>query len=433
MKYSFVSFLLAWIFPTRKYRNKFRNFCKSIDLNLENISKFNFLQKNYKKIINRLKKQLKYRKIKVIFLINEESKWKVQSLYDLMLKSEIFEPIVALTIADIQNELSSQERIEYLKNLHNVFLQKGIDSVYAYDFELNTQINLDKFKPDIVFYQQPWGLAEIQSPQVTGKYALTCYIPYYVPNYGILSMECKWFHKFLFRYYVLNKDWEDIIKDYSPEFENNTFGIGHTMLDNFYLNNSDVINEQYVIYAPHWSICHENNWNKENYSTFDWSGELVLDYAKKHPEIKWVFKPHPTLKVALKRTGWTDEQVQTYYNEWAQVGLVCDSSNYIQLFKQSKAMITDCASFLVEYFCTGKPVVHLISEYCKQIPPLPTQKIFNTFYKVRSEEYLSQTLDNLLIKNIDNKKDERLAVLNDLHLTDNYAAKNIIKNLEELF
>ena len=39
-------------------------------------------------------------------------------------------------------------------------------------------IDLEEFKPDIVFYEQPWGLPRRYKPYYVSKFALTFYLPY---------------------------------------------------------------------------------------------------------------------------------------------------------------------------------------------------------------------------------------------------------------
>lgn len=436
MKYSVLSVLISWVFPTRKDRNKFRNFCEG----LENRERINKAQRRYPKIISKIRNNSD-EKIKVLFLVNENSKWKTQSLYDEFAKSENFEPVIALTIADAQKRLTNEEKLQCLEENYKFFNEKGMTCIYAWDTKTNKAINLKEFNPQIVFYQQPWYLPKIQKPNVVSKFALTCYVPYFVPNYGIMNMDYFDFHKFLFRNYVLNKDWEKIYKEYAGEdYGNNIRAIGHTILDDIYLNkdkdvdtDSDKEKEKpnYVIYAPHWSIPYGANENDENYGTFLWNHKLILNYAQNHPEFNWVFKPHPTLKLALKRTGlFTEEAIENYYKEWEKIAIPCYSSDYMDIFLDSKALITDCGSFLVEYFCTGKPIVHLVSDKCKIIPPLPSQKIFDTFYKVSNAGEFYNNLDTLLQRNNDYKKEERLKVLKELNLENCYAAKNIIEDLK---
>lgn len=436
MKYKILSVLMAWVFPTRNDRNKFRNFCVSLD----NRTKIKKAQKRYPKIISSIRNNNEG-KMKVVFLVNENSKWKTQSLYDAFLHSENYEPVIALTIADTQKKLPAEEKVKCLEENYKFFSERGMNCIYAWNTKTDRAVNLKDFNPQIVFYQQPWYLPKIQMPDAVSKFALTCYVPYFVPNYGILNMDYFDFHKFLFRNYVLNNDWEKIYKEYAGEdYGDNIRAIGHTMLDGIYLNKEEDNNDtdkkkkedepDYVIYAPHWSIPYPGNENDENYGTFLWNYKLILNYAQNHPEFNWIFKPHPTLKLALQRTGlFTQSDIENYYNEWEKIATPCYSSNYMDIFLKSKVLITDCGSFLIEYFCTGKPVVHLVSDKCQVVPPLPSRKIFDTFYKVRNAGEFYNSLDTLLRKNNDYKKEERLKVLKELNLENCYAAKNILEDL----
>lgn len=430
MKYSLLSIIISWIFPTQRDRNRFRKFCWELD----NRDKIKKMPARYSKIISSIQKNPN-KKIKVLFLVNDISKWKTQSLYDIFSESEDYEPVIALTIADVQKRLSPTERNNYLHELYKYFTDKNMKCIYAWNTKTNRAINLKEFKPNIVFYQQPWGVAKNQTPDVVSNFALTCYVPYFVPNYGIMNMDYLDFHKFLFRNYVLNKDWENIYKKYAGNYYNdNIYAVGHTMLDSICLNREEKKEgHNYVIYAPHWSIPYAGNENDENYGTFLWNHKLILNYAQNHPEFNWVFKPHPTLKLALKRTGlFSDNYIENYYNEWEKIATVCYSSNYMDIFLDSRALITDCGSFLIEYFCTGKPVIHLVSDKCNVVPPPPTLKIFDTFYKVENADEFDKVLDTLLQKNNDYKREERLNVLKESNLNNCYAAKNIFNDLNEI-
>ena len=98
------------------------------------------------------------------------------------------------------------------------------------------------------------------------------------------------FHRYIYRYYVPD---EIIRKNYAPNMYDKGEKLivaGHPQLD-FYLNNKNQNKRKYVIYAPHWTVCGDNL----RYSTFDWNGYKILEFAEKHPELNWVFKPHPCL------------------------------------------------------------------------------------------------------------------------------------------
>ena len=52
------------------------------------------------------------------------------------------------------------------------------------------------------------------------------------------------------------------------------------------------------------------------------------------------------------------EEIDNYYSEWAKIGSVYEEGNYIDLFKQTKCLITDCLSFLVEFLPAESPVIN---------------------------------------------------------------------------
>ena len=81
------------------------------------------------------------------------------------------------------------------------------------------------------------------------------------------------------------------------------------------------------------------------------------------------------------------------------------------MFLDSNLLITDCSSFLTEYFCTGNPVIHLISKFCN-ISPLPiSNKIFDSFYKTYSFEDFVTYFENIIFNQNDYLKNIRNEIL----------------------
>ena len=80
----------------------------------------------------------------------------------------------------------------------------------------------------------------------------------------------------------------------------------------FYLDNKNQ-SKKYIIYAPHYSVKN----SELKLGTFDWNGKFILEYAKKHPEFDWIFKPHPLCKHNFIRSKIFKnmEEVNNYYNE----------------------------------------------------------------------------------------------------------------------
>lgn len=408
---------LNLFFP--KYSKFIGDFCykKKVEQNYE------YIKTNYPKVLKKLKSKFGKKPLRVAFSCDDATKWKCQSLYDLFLESENFHPFI---VATVNNTTFKEYKIPgNTKKAYDFFVQKGLETYLGCDLETEEVYPIEKFKPDIIFYQEPWSNKTIQGPVVASKFALTCYVPYFVPNVATFIEYGLRFHQYIHKHYVLNQ----IIHDfYAPKMENlgaNLKIVGHTQLDYFHLTNHKEKEKKYIIYAPHWSIDDP----RENYATFLWNGEHILDFAKKHPEIKWIFKPHPTLKLRLKvKKIMTDEEIERYWNEWDKIALRYESGDYLDLFAESYAMITDCGSFLTEFLMTEQPVIHLVSSTCAGYNP-GTKKIVKSYYQAHNLEELDKYLEEIIIKKQDPKKQERINVIEELGLKNNYCAKNIIEDI----
>lgn len=113
-----------------------------------------------------------------------------------------------------------------------------------------------------------------------------------------------------------------------------------------------------IIYAPHWSID-----NGVLYSTFQWNFKFMYEFAKAHPEISWVFKPHPNLLFSAVTSGLfpSTEAFQEYLHAWDSLpnAKVVTGGYYQEIFATSDGMIHDSGSFIAEYQFTQKPMIFL--------------------------------------------------------------------------
>lgn len=401
---------------------------------IEAVAKILAVRAAYAAVLCRIRARKPGTRIRVLFLVSEVSKWKAQSLYDLMAESDNYEPMMGITLADFDGHLSDVEQREKMDRTRRFFENKGMHCEMMYDAEGKNVREVRELGVDVVFYQQPYVIFPAHMPRFVGLTALTCYIPYYVTNYGTRSFDYEMpFHKEVWRYFILSEGFARVYRRgaWFFAYAGKLLGIGHTGLDYYYLNREKVqTDEKTVIYAPHWSFSHPQNENHENYSTFLWTGERILEYAKRHPEFNWIYRPHPSLEFALKKTGvWSNEKIAKYWAEWAQVGTVSAGGDYQHLLLESKAMITDCGSFLPEYFVTGKPLIHLISKDVKVQPISVSKQYFDTFYRVTSEDQLEEILNEVLVAGNDSRREVRARVLRDSGMADCYAARNILSFL----
>ena len=90
-------------------------------------------------------------------------------------------------------------------------------------------------------------------------------------------------------------------------------------------------------------------------------------------------------------------------------------------------LITDCGSFLIEYFLTGKPCIHLRSEDFKGNKLV--REICKNYYETQTVEELEKYLHLLINEKQDPKMEDRKNALKELSFVNNYCAKNILEDI----
>lgn len=361
---------------------------------------------NYSKVLTRIKR--KKSAINVLFLVLENEKWGYQSLYELLDKDEHFNPIVLVGIHyDIHKK---KNKTKYnLEENYNFFKSRGMNVDYLY--KDGKYINLKKFKPDMIFYEQQWGLPKVLRPETVSKYSLTFYCPYGLSLFNYTSDYMKKFHSFLFRYFVDSDFNINRFETYQKGNSKNCTPVGYSKLDK-YLEKTDIDINKYwkepdkfrIIYSPH----HSFDKYGLRMATFERNGKYILNLAQNSPNTTWVFRPHPGLKYTLlKNNIMTEEEIEKYYKEWENVGNIYTQGDYIGLFKSSNLMITDCCSFLAEYLPSGNPLIRLSRDDSTPLNPLG-EKVVEGYYQVYSNEELQNTYNKIVYENNDEKKDIRL-------------------------
>lgn len=387
-------------------------------------------------VLKRVKAKVqKGEKLRVAFIESEIAKWKTQSLFDLMKSDPHYEPFMLICRRDGDANKLKEEIERGIEQAMAIFKEKGNTCFNSYDPNDPDLTNLKKYDPDLVFYQQPWTCEG--SMYSVSRYALPCYVPYYVANYGSLPLDAKKaFHRILAYFFMQSEAWVQTLTDWAPRFyySGKCVPVGHTSLDYAYLHPPKTPTSQCVIYAPHFSFVTDTIDNVTGISTFAWTGREILEYAKTHPEMNWVFKPHPVLyRTVIEKGLMTQTEIDAYYEAWGRLGRVCDSCDYQQLFEEATTMITDCGSFLTEFGATGKPIVHLISARAKIHPMKPSQELYSTYYQVHNPDEMYKIFEIVLEKQEDPNKKIRQAAVRKAGLQGNYAAKNIMDFFDKEF
>ena len=395
------------------------------------------MRRNYARIVARIRRYPKDRKIRVLFWVYETSKWKAQSLYDAMKVSKDFEPIMVLSVTKDDLEFFGKEIREKLLADERYYTSHGCRCITNFDFTTERPFPLAKYEPDIVFYQDPRPFFEENSVMLTAESALCCDVPYAIRTLGGTDLQSlSWYHQLMFLQFPPTEAQSRFYRKALPKWKwaGMSCAIGHPILDQYLMSFDKTTTPECVIYAPHWSFPLAGVKRPVILSSFLENGRQILAYAQKHPEFKWVFKPHPLLYKELIVSGtWTRKDVDDYYKSWGDIGQVCTDGDYIRLFQSARALITDCGSFLVEFPMTGKPLIRLIPKEL-DYPLFPAfEKLYDSFYTVRNLDEMYAAFAQVLERSEDPKKVARMKAIRELGLMGSEtSAERIIGKLREV-
>lgn len=353
--------------------------------------------------LQKIKFSKNYRKIKVAFVVNSIQTWDLDSLFEEFKKSKYFEPVFFVDRS--RSEMNNLDNKEKLKT-NMEFFSKLTDKTFAiFDYKTNEYLapkEFKKYSPDIVFYQNAAIPKEYYLDNFSKK-AFFCYIP---ENYNTVKNHLNYtsFHAKLWRYFV-ESDFHK--NEYKKLYRaKNCITVGSAKFDNYKLNKNikKDSSKKTVIYAPHYSFSNTDY----KCATIIENGNFILELANNHPEINWVFRPHPKLyKSLLELDLWEKDEIDAYWDSWAKIGKISTESNYQKLFLKSDMLITDCLSFLTTYLPTQKPVLHLRAKDDKNSYFEPVKEIISSYYQINSIKELSETFNRVLFKGDDYLEQKR--------------------------
>lgn len=395
-----------------------RRLKKLIPLKVKSFIKLKFLYNisnySHKKELKRLQKSNKI--IKVAFLVYNESIWKADHLYRLLLNDARFEPVVFVCpYVKGENSLLEFELNQTYDNFkmknYNVINCKKKDGTW-YDIK-------KEFNPDIVFLSSPWSLSLPQYSISNYYNKLTCYIPY---GFKISNLYRAHFNQatqnFVWKFFVETPIHKKLAEFHSERKGKNVVVSGYPGMDSLLENRAiesgvwkkQSTNKKKIIWAPHHTIPLVED-RLLDYSTFLDYYEFMFEIAEKYKDrIQIAFKPHPVLKERLYREYiWGKEKTDAYYQKWADLeNGQLEEGDYIDLFQTSDALIHDSGSFIIEYLYTDKPVLFLINneemkEQFNEVGKLALSKMDLAYNKEEIENFVVHTI----IENNDQSYEDR--------------------------
>lgn len=373
----------------------------------------------------RAKSIQKKRIIDVTFVLSDLGKWKTESLFQVMMNHDRFDPIIVIAPYDHYNNSD-------IKTLEDYIRFKG----YKYYLLNENQAISEVKKSDIIFYQEPYkGVIDSNKEFKYNFRSLFCYVAY-----GFHWNNINW----ILNQPLLNFCWQIYyenniaMRGVSAQMTNsgkNCIVTGLPITDIFIRPKASFHNpwkpqtkrKIRIIWAPHYTI---SDGSAFRYSTFLEYCDYMLIISEKYQDyIQIAFKPHPILLTKLYEI-WGEKKTDNYYSKWENgANTQLELGEYAGLFMHSDAMIHDCGTFTVEYHYTHNPVLYLLNgtNHEKDMNEFG-RMAFDLHYKGRSEEDIESFINDV-IDGRDEMKEVREKFYNDYLLPPNglSASDNIIK------
>lgn len=299
------------------------------------------------------------KKIRVGFVSDDPSMWCGDKLYNLFANNKRCETTLFLCL---------QKSFRAQQNMLDDF-QRGIERFKARGINVVAVVNDEQTVPaqDLLIMLRPYFHYMPKAFELSsiGAQTLMSYIPYGFNTSNWNIYDTPIYHIGWKLFFDTNFHINLLEKECRTGMPRGIYS-GYTKLDAFYDDKDNLTfdwkmtrpDSKKIIWAPHWSIS-----SGIFYATFQWNYKFMYEFAKAHPEISWVVKPHPMLFASAVGHGVfpNEEAFNQYLKAWNDLpnAKVFSGPYYQGLFASSDGMIMDCGSWIGEYQYTHKPMIFL--------------------------------------------------------------------------
>lgn len=299
-------------------------------------------------------------KIAVLFLTQEAICWpSIENIYQAAQDDERFDTTLVYTPFYHGNSTSAYDNYE-------VYKEMGLQ-VLKHD-----EYNLAVESPDIVVILKPYDScvpAQYRTPELEIVVERLVFISY--------GMETNMdFVDYNYRMYLQYRAWKiiaygDIVKQIGTKYGyangENIAVWGHPRADSYLdmASKRDIIPQEWndvikgrstILWTPH----HMVDLSENGTGTWLLWKDTMLSAILSHPEIVFIWRPHPLMMGAIVNNGlMSKKELDSFiYELTSHENIIYDTNpDYRTSFYASDAIITDATSFCVEYLYTENPIL----------------------------------------------------------------------------
>ncbi|MBR0049310.1 MAG: CDP-glycerol glycerophosphotransferase family protein [Prevotella sp.] len=365
------------------------------------------------------------RPVRVVFVALNVAMWKYQGLVDLLKADPRFKVVVVLSPGITYKP---EQRLRDLQQMRQFFSMHEVDFV-DWRIEDGAQpVDIRReLKPDVVFYMQPYhGSYHPRHCFLHFTDRLIAYSPYsylqvQVPyNYDNVMQNVAW------RCYYANDYHVADARRLARNKGVNALAVGYTSADEYLSGETEnkggaesgaatPAAVKTLIWAPHCTLA--NDGSAFSRSNFLMMADYMVGLARRHSnDLHIVFKPHPGLLTELyMHTEWGKERADEYYGLWRSMeNTSLADGTFIDLFRESDAMVHDSGSFVVDYLYFNHPVMYVSQniERAKGYVNEPGRCAYDAHYIGRTTADVEHFVDQVVLSGHDTMEPVRKAFYN---------------------
>lgn len=382
--------------------------------------------------------------IRVIFLTFYFEAWDAfDAVYRQMKADERFDPLVI----SMPRKLTGYEKFRDEKLVSAYLDSLGIEHErFKFKKSKDGLARLRELSPDYIFLNYPWHRNYKRNYQIHKlvEFTKVCYIPYFSTSLvaepsvdGVaLHQYTQPTHRLAHMVFLQDEDTKAAFGTLGRS--EHAFLTGTPKIDAL-LEAKDKVKPVWplhrilsdgskpfrLIWAPHHSYT--PIWL--NFGHFIDQKDAMLEYAKSHPEIDIVFRPHPFLLGTLTGENlMSPEELQSWREKWDSLENTATEIEvaFTALALASDAMITDGVSFIAEYpLVTRRPVIFWAKQGHWEFSPLG-KIAAETSVTVNTAEQVFAAVEQVRIGTLPDKADEIQALIKAVRPAELSAAKAIV-------
>ena len=343
--------------------------------------------------------------IRVGFLCQFIPAWsKLLPVYQKMLEDPRFEPVLICVPSNIENRklVGNTEN----NDTYDYFLQQGYSqAISAWDGK--NWLDLLSLKLHYIFYPRPYNdfLPPCYDSAVVSRYCRICLVMYgmSMTEQIIDTVMERSFFRYVYCYFAESP----YVGERNRKMGRFLHGLGLQKSVYKGLPGMEQIAAQQKVKSSAWDFSQNSfraiwtpRWTTDpalGGTNFFAYYQVLLDYARTHKTMDFLFRPHPLALENFQKTGeMTAQQVQDFLDQIQSLPNVSLDSQkeYFSTMWGASVLITDISGIMPEYFVTGKPMIYCGSNM--PLTPSPHTKIMlEGCYVVYNREELFACLEQL--------------------------------------